>query len=261
MLFYVFEFMDHLTGKVTTERNGWGFLRLLMLLFMALSSCVVQPLTKRSKGKVWQRTDGETPQMLVRVFYGTSEQVQAMLGELGDVVRPVRRWARQGNGAVSIRFVDDRGRALRTVESGGQLLVEGQPGQVYAVKIRNETDVILEVLPMADGLDLETGREADLGRSGRWVGPRKETVFDSRGTVTGKGEPLQFREGVGPSVVHRWSPTGTAGSVLVAVFLGKGDDSFDDMSARERLRTGVIGHQGTFPQRRYEPMRLPYQYR
>ncbi len=250
-----------MTGKEMNKRKGWGFRGVGLILLMTLSSCVVQPLTKRGKGEVWQRADVGTPQLLVRAFYGTPEEVQALLAELGDVVRPVRRWARQGNGAVSMRFVDERGRALRTVESGGHLVVEGRPGQVYAIRIRNETDVLMEVLPMVDGLDLETGLEAELGRAGKMVGPRKEVVFGSRAVTGGKGEALRFRENEGAAALHRWSPTGTAGSVLVAVFLGQGDDSFEDMPARERLRPVAIGNQGTFPQPRAEPMRLPYQYR
>jgi len=93
------------------------------------------------------------------------------------------------------------------------------------------------------------------------VGPRKEVVFGSRAVTGGKGEALSFRENEGAVALHRWSPTGTAGSVLVAVFLGRGDDSFEDMPARERVRPVAIGNQGTFPQPRAEPMRLPYQYR
>ena len=250
-----------MTGKVMNKRMGWGFRGVGLILLMTLSSCVVQPVTKRGKGEIWQRTDAGTPQLLVRAYYGTPEEVQAILAELGDVVRPVRRWAKQGNGAVSMRFVDERGRALRTVESGGHLIVEGRPGQAYAIRIRNETDVILEVLPMVDGLDLETGLVAELGRAGKMVGPRKEVVFGSRAVTGGKGEALRFRENEGAAALHRWSPTGTAGSVLVAVFLGQGDDSFEDMPARERLRPVAIGNQGTFPQPRAEPMRLPYQYR
>lgn len=253
--------MGDLFGMATIQRLGWGCVRLGLLVFMMLSSCVVQAPSKRFSGESWQRTDGETPQMLVRVFYGTPEKVGAILEELGDVARPVRRWARQGNGAVSIRFVDERGRTLRTVESGGQLLVEGQPGQVYAMEVRNETDVVLEMLPMVDGLDLETGLEADLSRMGRQVGPRQETIFGSCGTVDGKGEGLRFREVAGQTAVHRRSPTGTVGSILVAVFIGKGSDSFADLPARERMRPSVVGPQGAFPQRRYEPMRLPFQYR
>jgi hypothetical protein len=250
-----------MTGKEMNKRMVWSFRGVGLILLTMLSGCVVQPLTKRGKGEVWQRTDVGTPQLLVRAFYGTPEEVQALLAELGDVVRPVRRWARQGNGAVSMRFVDERGQALRTVESGGHLIVEGQPGQAYAIRVRNETDVILEVLPMVDGLDLESGLAADLGKAGKRVGPRKEVVFGSRGTEGGKAEALRFRKNEGAAALHRWSPTGTAGSVLVAVFVGQGDDSFDDMPARERQRAVAVGNQGTFPQPSAEPMRLPYQYR
>jgi len=162
---------------------------------------------------------------------------------------------------VSVRFVDERGRGLRTVEGGGRLIVEGRPGQVYAIQVRNETDVIVEILPMVDGLDLEKGLGAGLEMAGRRVGPRQETVFGTRASADGKGESLRFGEGAGPVAVHRESLTGTDGSVVIAVFLGKGVDSFADRPARERLRANAFGEPGAFPQRRYEPMRLPYQYR
>jgi hypothetical protein len=226
-----------------------------------LSSCVVSPLTKKPVAKAWQRASSEAPHLLVRAFYGKPEIAEAMMRELEDVARPVRRWARQGNGAVSVRFVNERGRALRVAECGGQLIVEGQPGQAYALKVRNETDVTIEVLPMVDGLDLETGEAADLARAGRRVAPRKETVFAVRAGADGKGEALRFREVNGPEALRRTAPTGTLGSVVVAVFLGEGTDSFDDRPALQRRRPGTFPQPGSFPQRRYEPMLLPYQYR
>lgn len=243
------------------QKTFEGALRIGMTLVVALSSCVVQPLTKQTKAEVWQRKDPETPQLLVRSYYGTPDQVKALVTELGDVVRPVRKWARQGNGAVSLRFVDEQGRSLRTVESGGHLVVEGQPGQAYAIRIRNETDVKLEVLPIVDGLDLETGLEAELRRAGKMLGPRDDVAFGGRSGTGGKEEVLRFRGGEGVTALHRWNPSGTVGSVVLAIFVGQGEDSFDDRPVSERVQPMAIGNQGSFPQRRTEPMRIPYQYR
>jgi hypothetical protein len=120
---------------------------------------------------------------------------------------------------------------------------------------------VMEVLPFVDGLDLETSLEGDLKRRGRLLGPRQETVFGSRVDEAGREELLRFRATGGPMALHRTSATGVVGSVFVAVFHGRGDDSFDDLPARERLRPSAIGGLQTFPQRRYAPMRLPYQYR
>lgn len=236
-------------------------LPLLMLLLLALAGCVVSPPHKtKSGGKEWQRKHDDSAFMLERCFYGTPEQVQQMLEELGDVAQPVKGWARMGNGAVSLRLVDQRGRALPMVECGGRLLVTGSPGQAYALMVRNETDATLEVLPMVDGLSLATGQNASLEESGRLVGPRETSRFDTQMGSGGKAEPLQFRGIEGIETLHRSSPTGTLGSIVVAVFLEQGAESFDARHPLERRRSDGPGLR-QWPQRRYEPMLLPYQYR
>lgn len=251
------------TSTSKCRRGAAQWLRVMtgLACLLLLQGCVVAPLTPRSDAQEWRRSQKDAPHLLARVFYGGPETVQAMLTELEDVARPVRRWSRQGNGAVSVRLENERGRPLRMAECGGHLLVEARPGQAYALRVRNETDVIIEVLPMVDGLDLETGKESDLTRKGRRVAPRKNTVFAVRAGPDGKGSPLRFLEDQGLDALHRVSPTGTAGSIVIAVFLGEGADSFDSRSARERRRPGVFPQPGSFPERRYEPMLLPYQYR
>jgi len=268
-LSFIHSFMGHPAGRASSIRfngssqDGGTFFRLRagLLALLFLQSCVVAPLSKKSATKPWQRSENEAPHLLARLFYGDAETTQAMLVELGDVARPVRRWSRQGNGAVSVRCDDERGKPLPMVECGGCLIMEGNPGQAYALRVRNETDVILEVLPMVDGLDLESGLEASLERPGRQVAPRKETVFNARVGPKGKAECLRFLENRGTATVHRSHVTGTAGSLVIAVFLGEGDESFDSRSARERRRPGIFPQPGSFPERRYEAMLLPYQYR
>lgn len=261
--------MGHSAGKVSgnhissgrqgRRRSFWW--RAGLLLLLVLPSCVVAPLTKKAGSSAWQRSEKEAPHLLARLFYGDAETTRSMVAELGDVVRPVRRWSRQGNGAVSVRLEDERGKSLPMVECGGYLIVEGNPGQTYALRVRNETDVTLEVLPMVDGLDLESGQEARLERVGRLVGPRKETLFSTRSGADGKGESLRFLANQDLEKLHRTHSTGTAGSLVIAVFLGEGDESFQNRPARERRRPGIFPQPGSFPERRYEAMLIPYQYR
>lgn len=236
--------------------------RVLGLAVCLMASCVVSPTPREAAAKAgWERATGGTPHQVIRAFYGKWEVVELLLKESGDPARAVRRWARTGNGAISVRFVDEKGRGLKVVECGGQLIVEGQPGQAYAVRVRNETDVPVEILPLVDGLDLETGEDGDLGRPGRRLGPREETVFGARaGTEKGKAEVLRFRDTTGPEPLFRTSPTGTEGSVVLAVFLGKGADSFDDRPMLKRRRTVGVAPAGGMQMGRFEPMLLPYQY-
>jgi hypothetical protein len=231
---------------------GWT----LVAAVACLSGCVISPTPKKKAGSgEWQRTMGATPQLVGTCFYGPKGVSEALLLEMEDVVRPVRRVMRIGNGALSMGLTDERGRKLKAVECGGYLVVQAEAGQSYQLVVENESDVPWEVLPSVDGLDLESGEPADLTRRGRVVPPRGKTVFTSMRGEDGKAVPLRFRQVADTSARYRTNSTGTLGSVVVAGFLGAGTESFDTRPLLTRRRTGG------FPERRYEPMLLPYQYR
>lgn len=204
----------------------------------------------------WVRQVEARPQQVMRCYYGPPEGVKAMIEELQDVARPVRGMVRLVNGAVALGFQNERGRWLRAFECGGMLLVEGAEGQSYRLVVENKTDVILEVLPSVDGLDLQSGEALELKQRGRMVPPRGKTVFDAISGADGKAEKLKFRAVKGTQALYQISSTGTLGAVQVAVFLGQGTDTFDarpPLARRNRARS--------FPDRQFEPMLLPYQYR
>jgi len=229
----------------------------LMLAVAALSACTT-PKKIPEANVEWERATGNTPSGMVRCFYAPPELTAQMIDDLEDVALPVRGLRRMGNGMMSVGFTDGAGRWLPTLECGGYLIVEGKEGQGYQVVVKNETDVPLEILPSADGLDLETGEGAELGRAGRIVAPRATTVFSSQTSSVSKPVPLVFREINSTHALLQITPSGTLGAVQVLAFLRAGQDSFEVRSMRERRlpRAATTGA----PQRRSEPVLPPYQY-
>ncbi len=250
-------------GDGTKTTSTWALAGISMLL-LALVSCDT-PARPRAQTKVptaaeWQRSTPETAQLLARSFYGPRGVTDQIVMELGDVVVPARRRTRFGNGMISLSFLDARGGRLPAVECGGHLVVEGNPGQPWQLLVENETDIPLEILPSADGLDLETGAPSDLSRRGRIVPPRGETTFSTRAGAEGRAEPLTFSAIVDAGAIHRVHTGGTHGSIVVAVFMQPGQDSFDSRPLLERRQSTLHSQPGSVPMRRYQPMLLPYQY-
>lgn len=231
------------------------------MMTLGLGSCTGTTRSASKKNGEWRRATLDTPQLLARCFYGPRAVTDALVAEMEDVAVPARRWTRLGNGMISLRIENGRGRRLPAVECGGHLVVIGDAGQPWRLWVKNETDVPLEVLPIVDGLDLESGEPGDLARRGRVLPPRQKTVFTAMAGPEGKAAPLTFREVADTQALHRVSSTGTAGSVVVAVFLPAGKDSFDSRPLLERRLPPLHGGPGAVPARRYEPMLLPYQYR
>jgi hypothetical protein len=164
---------------------------------------------------------------------------------------------------IELGFLDAQGRSLPVVECGGVVVLPGPPDQEYQIRVINRSDVELEVLPFVDGLDLETGRPGELSMIGRRIPPRGDTVFSHRRAKSPPGDAavpgrLQFRTLPEIRAPFQNTPTGTLGSVVVAVFLAEGTDSFDDRPVLERRR--AVQH-ASFPQPHHQPLLLPYQYR
>lgn len=242
-------------GRGRGWHSGMGrTIALACLIIVTQVGCQVgKPVVTQA---TWVRQVEARPQLVMRCYYGPAEGVKQMIEELQDVARPVRGVTRLGNGAVALGFQNERGRWLRAFECGGMLLVEGAEGQPYRLVVENKTDVILEVLPSVDGLDLQSGTALELKQRGRMMPPRGKTVFDAISGADGKAAPLKFRAVKGTQALYQISSTGTLGAVQLAVFLGQGTDTFDarpPLARRNRARS--------FPDRQFEPMLLPYQYR
>ena len=252
------------TSGATNEKNQrrFGWCRWILGLSVAagLTACAATKPVALAPDS-WERATPKTPQMLARLFYGPRSITDALLLEMQDVALPARRWTRCGNGMISLRAENDRGRRLPALQCGGQLVVVGEPGTAWRLWVRNETDVPIEVLPSVDGLDLETGKPADLALRGRLLGPRESVAFASMAGAAGKETPLTFREVKDTSALYRMTTTGTLGMVVVAVFLPKDVDSFDSQPLLQRRLPSLHGGPGALPNRRYQPMLLPYQYR
>lgn len=67
---------------------------------------------------------------------------------------------------VVVQVIDEDGRPLPGYHVGGQVLVEGEAGRRYALRIENRTGARFEIVASVDGLDVIDGRAARTDKPG-----------------------------------------------------------------------------------------------
>lgn len=202
------------------------------------------------------RDDGDTPYLVAKVFYQDAATLPHMVATREDVTETSRGMRRLGSGALSVGLQSDRGRWLRVYECGGDLFVAGSPGQHYRVSVRNHLDVALEIALIIDGRDARTGMPATAADRGFLIKGRETLTF---GRKPRKGRPqtlpLVFGQPPDADALFRYAPNGCSGLILVRGYLPEGHDPTE-------IKRTLSRHTGRdFPDRRYEPLPLPYQYR
>lgn len=139
-------------------------------------------------------------------------------------------------GGVSIRVVDGDGRDLPGYHADDRVLVEGEPGQRYALVIDNRSGQRLEVVASVDGLDVLDGRAASLDKPGYVAEAGQRLVIE--GFRRSDREVAAFRFGtVADSYAARTAETGAqhVGVIGVALFAEAGAPSPErEAEARRR---------------------------
>lgn len=203
---------------------------------------------------VFQRHDGSTPFLSVRLFYADAASLRALVDQQDDFARRFKGLRRVGDGVLSVGVRDGRGRWLETFECGGHLFLTGAAGQSCQIVVRNESRARLEIMAGIDGSDASGGGPFDLKKPGRVIMPLQTLVI---GKASGREPPvLRFGKGrspsAGPVVEPRLAPSN--GSILVAAFMEKDVYPWEGRSRRQAA-------DGEFPRRRHQPGPLSSEYR
>jgi hypothetical protein len=116
------------------------------------------------------REHPDRPAAAAKLFYNDSAGVRAMarrsgFSSLGDGSMRV------GNGALSVRLLDQSGRPLEGFSAGGSTYVVGEHGQRYSIQIQNHTGNRLEALATVDGLDVINGQPGTFANRGYILAP------------------------------------------------------------------------------------------
>ncbi len=82
------------------------------------------------------------------------------------------------SGPYRLQVVDEDGRELPTFCLDGRTYVQGELGQRYLLRVRNDSGRRVEVVASVDGRDVVDGRPASLAKRGYLVGPREELLVD-----------------------------------------------------------------------------------
>lgn len=220
------------------------------------STASLAPHTGQSSaGKPWLRHSPNTPAMVVRALHHDTSAIQQMLKDQEDVFISYKGWRRLGNGSLSLRFENERGKRLRCHESGGRVFIEAPAGSGYRLLMRNETDVRIEVVVAIDGMDLGSLAPGAYSNSGIMIEPRGNVEVRRFRSPDGKEVPLTFAAPVDLLGGHDYSAASRPGTLVLAVFHHAAEDLFDIRRTADR-RTGR-----EFPQRQTVPVPKPYQYR
>lgn len=131
-------------------------------------------------------------------------------------------------GGLTIRVVDEGGRALPAYHVGERVLVIGEAGRRYALQVENRTSRRFEVVASVDGLDVVDGKPAHLSKRGYVVGPHGRLVIE--GYRRSMNEVAAFRFGsVRDSYAAKTAEFGArnVGVIGVALFAEEGYEPDD----------------------------------
>jgi len=184
---------------------------------------------------------------MAAIYYNDEAGIRAMTG-----VTPWRRgWPLLPptmESLISIGLKDQSGRFLPGLIVGDRWFVIGEEGRRYSIVVRNKTNLRLEVVLSADGLDVIDGRKASLGKPGYIMAPHSQLKVEG------------FRQNMDAVAAFRFSPvresyaaekyhnTKNVGVIGVAIFNEAGTYPSTDAETGKRLNANPFpGHFATPP--------------
>ena len=197
---------------------------------------------------VFHRADPERPFALATLFYNDRAGISAMANESarfdhGDSGFSVM------NGAVTVRLLDQHGRALPAFEVASRDYVVGEHGQAYSIEVENHTNDRIEAVATVDGLDVVDGEEGTFAKRGYVVGPFDSVLIDGFRRSTDTVATFRFGS-VRDSYAGKKGKARNVGVIGVALFHEQGTDSPWLRGEIERRHTA-----DPFPGRFAEPPR------
>ena len=207
---------------------------------------------------------GDAPTFLASLHYNDVQGVQAQRARLGNAYggsEPMFHYFRSDKpylwGGVTISVVDERGQPLSAYHEADHVLLVGETGQRYSLRVENRTDQRFELVASVDGLDVVDGKLASLHKRGYIVGPHGRLVID--GYRRNMNEVAAFRFGsVRDSYAAQTGEQGdrNVGVIGVALFSERGARSLigpdlDEEAGRREAADPFPGRFATPPPQTY----------
>lgn len=167
------------------------------------------------------RANERRPFFVTRLFYNDEDGVRAMAAQSG--ISDFRDSGHSDGGMVTLRLLDEHGRAMPSFDVASRNYVVGSPGARYTVQVQNNTGVRIEAVATVDGLDVIDGQPGSLENRGYLVDPFGSVEID--GFRRSVSTVAAFRFGsVRDSYAAAKGDARNVGVVGVAVFNEAGSD-------------------------------------
>src|SRR5450755_2285892 len=116
------------------------------------------------------RADASHPFAVVSLNYNDEAGIQAMARRMGNSYASFDgSGVDAGQGAVSVRLLDENGSPLPSANLGNRDYVAGSDGERYVIQIENHTGNRFEAVASVDGLDVLDGQGGSLSKRGYLV--------------------------------------------------------------------------------------------
>jgi hypothetical protein len=127
----------------------------------------------------FNRADASHPFALVSLNYNDESGIQAMARRMGNSYASFdRSGVDAGQGAVSVRLLDQNGSPLPSTNFGGRDYIAGADGERYVIQIENHTGNRFEAVASVDGLDVIDGQGGSFSKRGYLVNPWSSLEID-----------------------------------------------------------------------------------
>jgi hypothetical protein len=206
----------------------------------------------------------EAPTFLASLHYNDAQGTSALRARLGGRYRdsePMFHYYRSDKpylwGGVTISVVDEAGQPLPAYHQGEHVLLVGESGQRYSLRVENRTGQRFELVASVDGLDVVDGQLASPAKRGYIVGPHGRLVIE--GFRRSLSEVAAFRFGsVRDSYAAQSGAQGdrNVGVIGVALFAERGAASvvgpdLDEEAGRREAADPFPGRFAAPPPRPY----------
>lgn len=175
--------------------------------------------TSRISTSPFFRDDPTSPTAVTSFFYNDLEGVRAMGGR--GFVSAEQGVVSVAGGALLVRLIDENGRPLPGMESGGKNFIVGSNGQRYIIQIKNNTGSRIEAVATVDGLDVIDGRDGSFSKRGYIVSPFSTVEIDGFRQSTETVAAFRFGS-VGGSYAARKGKARNVGVIGIAFFHERG---------------------------------------
>ncbi|MCA9640610.1 MAG: hypothetical protein H6718_31380 [Polyangiaceae bacterium] len=175
--------------------------------------------TSRISTSPFFRDDPTSPTAVTSFFYNDMDGVRAMGGS--GFVSAEQGVVSVAGGALLVRLIDENGRPLPGMASGGKNFIVGSNGQRYIIQIKNNTGSRVEAVATVDGLDVIDGRDGSFSKRGYIVSPFSTVEIDGFRQSTETVASFRFGS-VGGSYAARKGKARNVGVIGIAFFHERG---------------------------------------